>query len=140
MADAVRWAQSSVRPDHGGCPPSLPFIASLEDHLESGWGLPERADDPSDDEDVEPYVSAERAQFYEAALQWQAKYLIDATDIVPGRALSAWLRSQVYRRQGEFEARARKLGLGKSQAYRLRDRALGIIALGLTRDGVPTDE
>lgn len=140
LADAVRWAHHTVTSGASGMSGSqFPYKASLEDHLEEGWGLPEIAGDEEEEEKERVFVSAERAQQYEAALQWQAAYL-GADHPVSSQLLAAWLRSQIKRRSGAFEAAAKRMGFGKSQAYRLRDRALGVIAMGLTVDGVDFDD
>lgn len=51
MLEALRWAQwSAGRTGPGGVKTvSLPFIASLDEHLAEGWGLPEVAGDDDPD-------------------------------------------------------------------------------------------
>lgn len=113
------------------------YKPTLEDHLESGWGLPETAGDEREEEKaIKLRASPEQVKAYLEALEWMADYL--AKDH-PGlaRTLGLWLASKVYRFSFENELRARGSDMTRTHAYRLRDRALSVISQGLQRDGVP---
>lgn len=81
---------------------------------------------------------ATRAQInrMERALVWQARYLARPQDETLRKVLAIWLRSRS-RRGGSFNQSLKRLGVARPTAYRARDRALLLIALGLMRDGVP---
>lgn len=137
MIDAVRWARRTGAPvgpaDIRGSMPT--FIASLDDHLDEGWGFPETAgdDDPQDSALVLP-ASAEDIQRLERALMWPGKYLV--TDYpASAQMLSLWLRHKTQGAGKGFDGAVRKYGLSRGHAYRLRDRGLSKIAIGLTIDG-----
>lgn len=114
------------------------YAPTLEDHLAEGWGLPETADD--DDEEQERHrrkvmalpPSAARVGALSDALHWVGRHVARSH---PGsaRMLALWLRCRVYRRN--YDEAVRAMGVAPGHAYRLRDRALGLIAMGLDRDG-----
>lgn len=68
----------------------------------------------------------------EKAIRWQSLYLIDHEG--PRRVLRVWLQCKVYR--SPFDEACKALGWSRSTAYRARDRALFLIAIGLMQDGV----
>lgn len=139
---AVRWArQFGNAPGPTIMRGSMPtYIASLADHLEEGWGIPEVAGDEAvDDRVIRIPVSPARAQQFETALWWIGAYVAGSN---PGAAqmLSLWLK---YKTQGAgkgFDSAVRRRGLSRGHAYRLRDRALSIIAQHLTAAGVSADD
>lgn len=137
MVEAVRWARYNV----GLTGPSqirstMPaFVASLEDHLEEGWGFPELAADNGPDEKViRINLPPKKVQQLIDALEWCAKYL--AADH-PGsaRMLNLWVRCRVYK--ADFNRNIEARGISRAHAYRLRDRGLSVIAQGLDADRVP---
>lgn len=105
---------------------------SLEDRMEL-WGLPEVAD-PEDVPPMRIRPSAVQVSRHEAALAWPAVYLCPAHH-GSARMCGLWATSRAYRRSFDQSLKAR--GVGRSLAYRLRDRGLSLIAQGLDRDGVP---
>lgn len=140
LVEAVTWAKQFAGPvGPSSVRSSMPsFRATLEDHLDEGWGLPELAgDDGAEDRQMAVPVAPERADFLMAALSWQAIYLVNPGNIGLARNLGLWLHYATARggRDG-FEAALKRRGVAKGHAYRLRDRALSQIAIGLTRDGV----
>lgn len=140
MAAALRWATyNGGKVGPGGIRGSMPsFNPTLDDHLDEGWGLPEAA---GQDDDIEPpkrlIVQATAAQItaYEAALSWPAVYLYPAHE-GSARMLCLWLRCKVHRRPFE-DAVKRRGTISRATAFRLRDRGLTIISMGLDKDGVP---
>src|SRR5690554_3228276 len=78
MIDALRWAALTAGP----VGPSgfvtfratRQFRATLEDHLDEGWGLPEPAEDEPEKK-IRPAYSPEKIAVFRQALQWQTKYL-----------------------------------------------------------------
>lgn len=89
-------------------------------------------------EDAKKYnrfkISASRKEIQqmEESIQWQTLYLNGY--LGAARVLSAFLRARARRKS--FTEEIKKRGWSKSTAYRLRDRALTLIALGLMRDKV----
>lgn len=71
----------------------------------------------------------------ERALIWQARYLTRPEHEMLRRILAIWLRTKA-RRGGSFSNALKRLGIARPTAYRARDRALLIIAIGLMRDGI----
>ena len=137
MVEAVRWARYNVGPT-GPAPmrSAMPiFLPTMEDHLEEGWGLPEKAegvDEP--DRVLRIALPPEKIQQMIDTLEWCAKYL--AADH-PGsaRMLNLWLRCRVYR--GDFNKVVEARGISRAHAYRLRDRGLSLIAQALVANRVP---
>lgn len=68
----------------------------------------------------------------EQAMRWQALYLADHDG--PRRVLRLWLRCKAHRRP--FAEACKKVGWSRATAYRARDRALFLIAIGLMKSGV----
>lgn len=139
LVEALRWARHTGRPV--GPPPvrsTMPaYKATLEDHLDEGWGLPEVADDESEIEEARILrlsISAERAQAYIEALGWVATY-VAPTHPTSARVLNTWLRCRVYNNTDAFLRHCVQMGVSRGHAYRLRNRALRMIAQGLDRDG-----
>lgn len=137
LIEASKWAERASGPVgpsrvRGSCPI---YRATLEDHLAEGWGIPEVAgDDQPDERRLHVALSAIEVERLEDVLQWQARYL--AGHVVMGRILGLWLRAQALGKKGHFERALRGLNLPKTTGYRLRDRAITTIAMGLERDGV----
>lgn len=135
LIDALQWAQR-----YGGATGPAPirsampkYAATLEDHLEEGWGLPERAgDEPISDAKLRVAIGAEAVARHMAALEWQVKYLAKVPH--SRAALALWLRCKVNRLP--FGPMASSAGLSRSAAYSMRDAALVQIARGLDKDGV----
>lgn len=132
---AITWARYSVSPvGPSQIRSTMPaYKASLDDHLDEGWGLPELAEGVPD-EAQRLYVSppADRVQALIEALEWVAHY-VALTNQGSARMLNLWLRCRVYKL--DFDWMVGELGLSRGHAYRLRDRALSLIAQGLDRDG-----
>ena len=138
MTAALRWATySGGKVGPAGLRGSMPsFIASLDDHLDEGWGLPEVAGDEEPGDGKRLVVQATAAQItqHEAALLWSARYLCPDYE-GSARMLGLWLRCKVYRRPFD-DAVKRRGTISRATAFRLRDRGLSIISTGLDRDGV----
>ncbi len=138
MTAALRWATYSggaVGP--AGIRGSMPaYNPTLDDHLDEGWGLPEAAGDDEPGGGKRLIVQATAAQItaHEAALSWPAVYLYPAHD-GSARMLCLWLRCKVFRRPFD-EAVKRRGTISRATAFRLRDRGLSIISIGLDKDGV----
>jgi hypothetical protein len=137
MLAAVRWATYSGGPvGPSGIKGSMPaFNPTLDDHLEEGWGLPEVAGDEGFEErKLVLNISAAQVTAHEAALNWPALYLYPSHEGI-ARMLGLWLRCKVYRR--DFgEAVKRRGTMSRASAFRLRDKGLTVISIGLARDRV----
>lgn len=138
MVEAVRWATySGGKVGPGGIKGSMPaFNPTLDDHLDEGWGLPEAAgdDEPGDGKRLVVQATAAQITRHEAALLWPVRYLHPDYE-GSARMLCLWLRCKVYRRPFEDEVKRRGT-ISRATAFRLRDRGLSIISMGLDRDGV----
>jgi hypothetical protein len=140
LVAAVRWAQYAAGPTGpAGFRSNLPAVAlSWEDRLAEGWGLP---DGPDEEEErlaqkrLKIAVTPAQITQHLAALEWPATYLLPdrAGD---ARVLNLWVRCKVLHRPFN-EAIDRRKYLTRSAAYRMRDRALSVISVGLDRQGVP---
>jgi hypothetical protein len=137
MLAALRWATYSGGPvGPSGIKGSMPaFNPTLDDHLEEGWGLPEVAgDEGAEERKLVLNVSAAQVSAHEAALNWPARYLYPAHE-GSARMLGLWLRCKVYRR--DFGEVVKRRGvMSRASAFRLRDRGLTTISMGLARDKV----
>ena len=143
LVEAVTWARQYAGPiGPAAMRGSMPvYKPTLEDHLEEGWGIPEVAGDKTDeDRPLRMFVEPERADFLMAALSWQAVYLVNAGHPDLAKTLSLWLHHATGKRGSKaFDTMLQKRGISRSHAYRVRDRALGLIAQGLIADGVPCE-
>ncbi|WP_226341007.1 hypothetical protein [Gemmobacter serpentinus] len=133
---ALRWATYSggaVGP--AGIRGSMPaYNPTMDDHLDEGWGLPEVAGDgePGDGKRLVVQATAAQVTAYEAALIWPAVYLYPAYE-GSARMLCLWARCKA--RRVSFDAAVKRRGtIARATAYRMRDRGLSIISVGLDRD------
>lgn len=138
LIDALLWAHRSGGPvgPQGVVTARLPeAVLTLEQRLGLGWGLPEVADP----DDVRPMIvrpSPRQVSRHLAALAWPATYL---TGQEGSRLMTAlWAGCKAFRMPFN-KAIERRGTIDRSAAYRLRDRGLTLIALGLTRDGVSVE-
>ena len=135
LIEAVRWARYHAGPTGPASVRALmpTYLPTLEDRELEGWGDPESAEIEEDRPRRRPLSPAKISAMLEA-LYWPAKYAVEG---FPGsaRVLNLWLRCKVYR--GNFDKTVQHRGeLSRASAYRMRDRALAAIAIGLTNDGV----
>lgn len=72
----------------------------------------------------------------EQAMRWPIAYLAGVDG--PRKVLAVYLRCRAYRKP--FDRACKRIGWPRATAYRARDKALSLIAQGLNRDGVPTDD
>jgi hypothetical protein len=139
MVAALRWATyTGGRVGPGGIKGSMPaFNPTLEDHLDEGWGLPDRAgdDDPEDGKRLVVQATAAQITAHEAALNWPADFLYPAHE-GSARMLCLWLRCKVHKRSFD-DAIKRRGTISRATAFRLRDRGLTIISVGLDLRRVP---
>lgn len=132
---ALGWARRFAGPvgPRGITTARMPeTMLTLEQRLDLGWGLPEAADP----DDVHPMVirpSPRLVSRHTAALVWPAVYLGENEG--SRQMVSLWAGCKAYGRPFN-EAVKRRGTIDRSSAYRLRDRGLTLIALGLIRDGV----
>lgn len=130
LVEAVRWVRYSGGPVGPAairsCMPH--YAATLDDHLEEGWGLPESADDELEVTEMRISPTPERVDELVDALTWISRF-VTATNPGSARMLSLWLRCRV-ERHNFVEALGGKVSRG--HAYRMRDRALSLIAIALT--------
>lgn len=136
MLDAARWAKASagaVGPRSFARIAGLTWSPTLADHLAEGWGLPD-APDPDDIRKPMPAFTQDQIRLFSSALLWQGRYLAADGMVGSSRMLGLWIRSKVH---GENIGNTlHKAGVSRAHAYRLRDRALSRIAIGLTADRV----
>jgi hypothetical protein len=103
------------------------------------WGdlmaMIETNEKPSDDEPKRYTPTARQVSRMEKAIGWPGRYLPGKDADHMRRVLALWLRARSSR-GGSFSEYLKRKGVARTTAYRLRDRALLIIAIGLTRDGV----
>jgi len=132
LIKAARWAyQFGGRVGPSGYGSGMPAMMMTQmDRLAEKWPL-------LDDMDAVPmrrgYSSHEISRF-ERVLFWQSDYLSESP--VVATALCVWIFCKIkkgVRYGGAIDA----LGISRATAYRQRDRALSLIAVGLTRDGIP---
>ena len=140
LIEAVRWAQYAAGPvGPGQMRGSMPTYApTWEERLEEGWGLPDGPDQEEAayrDRKLRISASAEQITAHLACLEWPARYLIPSS-AGDARVLNLWVRCKVLKRPFNDAIDRRKF-LSRGAAYRMRDRALSIISVGLDRDGVP---
>ena len=138
LVEAVKWARRAAGPvgpanPRGG---SMPYVPTDEDFEVEEWGLRETAGSEDDEPKTRPVYDPARAQRLSDALQWQARYVAAPGNRASARALAVWVRCHVFRYDFRREA-PRRLRVSRASAYRLRDRALALIAQGLERDSVP---
>lgn len=135
---ALEWARRTSGPvgPQGVTTVRLPELPmTLERRLALGWGLPEVAD-PDDVRLMVIRPSPRQISRHTAALAWPAVYLAEADG--SRQMVSLWAGCKALRLPFN-EAVKRRGTIDRSAAYRLRDRGLTLIALGLTRDGVSVD-
>lgn len=144
LVDAVRWARYCAGPagPRGYAAARLPIrAATLEDHLAEGWGLPETAGDDEGAAEREALrlhyrlASPAAVQRHLDALGWIASHVAPACPL-SARVAQAWLASKVG--GPRFRTAVQRLpGLCRSEAYRRKDRALGLIAIALEASRTP---
>lgn len=137
LIEAVRWARYNAGPTGPASMRSaMPsYAATFEDHLEEGWGLPEKAEGVDEGEKVTRIpLSPERVDQMIWVLDWCRLYLAKEH---PGDAaiLNLWLRCRVYRINFEAALKQRGFPMSRRHADRMKDRALSTISLRLERDG-----
>ncbi|XAI96300.1 hypothetical protein [Microcystis phage Mae-JY30] len=135
LVEAIRWARYNAGPT-GPAPVRalMPtYIPSQAERDEEGWGHPETADD--DEPVLRRQLRPDQVSAIIDALHWPARYAVPELP-TSARILNLWLRCKVYR--GNFDKTIERQGeMSRASAYRMRDRALAAIAVGLERDGVP---
>ncbi|WP_146038649.1 hypothetical protein [Paracoccus sp. SY] len=136
LLETMTWAHftaGQVGPRGFARVAQLQWSPTLEDHLKEGWGLPEKTDETEVEDRAIPTFSQAQIKLHSQAMLWQARYLYP-DNVGSSRMLALWLRTKV--RRGAFDRAVEKMGVSRGHAYRLRDRALGLIAAGLTADRV----
>ncbi len=135
LIEAFRWVHrfgGQVGPKGYSRIGAISFRATLDDHLEEGWGLPEVAGD--DDLEARPLVlppPPEVVTRHLDALEWTGRYLSD--HIGSARTVGLWAACKARRMSFERAVEGR---MARSAAYRLRDRGLSLISVGLDRERV----
>lgn len=140
LIEAVTWARYCGGPvGPSGIRSAMPsYNPTWEDRLTEGWGLPDGPDEEEQaarERNLRRATTPEQVSRHLAALEWPAIYVAKNN---PGdaRVLALWVKCKVYRRPFNAAVDRRKY-LTSSLAYRMRDRALSAISVGLDRDGVP---
>lgn len=135
LVEAIRWARYNAGPTGPAAVRALmpAYYPTIDERYAEGWGEPETAGDDDPPPERRP-LSPEKITGILDALYWPAKYAVQGHP-TSTRYLNLWLRCKVYR--GNFDRAIEREGrISRASAYRYRDRALGAIAAGLTRDGV----
>lgn len=129
LVEALAWAQGEGGPvgPRGYKTASLPYLATLDDHLAEGWGLPEVADQdaPPDDRPLRLMLPPAVVSRHRAALEWPARFLCP-DHVGSARMVGLWAACKAGRRSFDGAVKAR--GLSRAHAYRLRDRGLALIS------------
>lgn len=133
LTEAVRWAYyAGGRVGPAGYGSGMPaMMMNYLDRLAEGWDI------VADQEPVKKsrrFLAPDEVSRAERVLMWQATYL--GTAPAAAEALSIWVLCKIKRGVRYVDVLDRK-GIARATAYRRRDRALSIIATGLTRDGIP---
>lgn len=102
------------------------------ERLAAGWDFALAADDAELARRRRRSLSPPRVSFLLRAMEWPKNYLAEE----PGaaRLLQLWVACKTSRRRYAGELKRR--GLARATAYRKRDKALSMIAVGLDRDGI----
>ncbi len=135
LVEAVRWARYNAGPTGPASVRALmpTYLPTTQDRELEGWGDPEIAE-IEEERPLRRPPSPAKISAMLAALHWSAQY---AAPGLPGsaRILNLWIRSKVH--GVNFGTVIEKRGeMSRASAYRMRDRALAAIAVGLTNDGV----
>lgn len=138
LVAALEWAQGHGGPvgPRGYKTAALTYVATLDDHLAEGWGLPEVAEDgrPDDDRPLRLMLPPAVVSRHRAALEWPARFLCP-DHVGSARMVGLWAACKAGRRS--FDGAVKERGVARSHAYRLRDRGLMLMAVGLDRERVP---
>lgn len=136
LVAALRWAErASGRVGPAAIRSTMPtYLPTLEDHLAEGWGLPEVAgDDGALERPMERHPTPAEIDAHMQALSWVAEYLAkDHRNLA--MLLQLWLLCRLGR--ADWKKTLQNWRVSRAHAYRLRDRALGMIAQGLERKGI----
>lgn len=99
------------------------------------WGTTSTPDDDEDErrKRLRRRRSPARISFLERAIWWPVDYLHD--DPERARMLQLWLACKMFR--ASFKDAVESRGVARATAYRMVERALTVISVGLDRDGVP---
>ena len=79
-----------------------------------------------------PILTPDQIDRVHQVIEWQITYLQGKT--ASARMLALWLATKIYR--ARFSEICRRRGIPRATAYRLRDRGLTAIAIGLTADQI----
>lgn len=136
LIEAVRWARYNAGPTGPAPVRALypTYYPSDADRDAEGWGLEESADDPTDPPPQRRRLTPKEVSRLIDALHWPMRYAVQG---YPGsaRILNLWLRCKVHK--VNFDKTIERKGrMSRASAYRMRDRALAAIAIGLTKDGI----
>lgn len=107
LLEAMRWVRrTGPAGPRGMSSLRLNFIASMDDHLAEGWGLPEVADDDLEERELILPPSAKQVSRHMAALQWPADYLLPG-HVGSARMVGLWAVCKVSRRSFAGAVKAR---------------------------------
>lgn len=136
LVEAIKWARYNAGPTGpAAVRAAMPtFLPSEQDFEQEGWGERERAEEGDEDKPKPRPLTPKKVSAIIDALHWQARYLGEDHK-TSSEALSLWLKCKVYR--GNFDKAVEARGkYSRRSAYNYLDRALGVIAQGLMRDGI----
>jgi len=141
LIDAIKWAQrsgGSVGPAgfRNGMPD--PALSSEERALEEWPSMFEIEEFDPPKAPTRRSLSPAKVSQMERILVWPMKYLSGFNakdDPVSWEVFHAWIRSKITKGVS-FEEICKEKEWSRATAYRLRDRTLGMIATGLTAEGI----
>ncbi|WP_210385619.1 hypothetical protein [Brucella anthropi] len=126
LVEMVRWLAT-----HGGrvgparLRSAMPELQmELADRLAEGWSSVQANEVTHHRHSYGPRA----VSLFERALDWQGTYLLGERGA--GRVLALWLRCRITKLK--FDAQLKARGWSRATAYRKRDKALSLIAQGLT--------
>jgi hypothetical protein len=135
LVEAVRLCQRVVRgagpSDRSGFWPQVlrdwgDLVMAVETAKENAKAEPDR---------MRHYATAKQITRMERAISWQGRYLSEPGQAPLRRLLALWLRCKASR-GASFGKALKRRKISKATAYRARDRALLLIAIGLMQDRV----
>lgn len=128
LIEAVGWAmRSGGRVGPAGFGSGMPQIMMTQmERIAEQWPL-------LPNEPQRRAFAPARVSQMERILLWQTRYLMDSP--IVAAELSTWLFCKI-KKGARYGAVIERAGKSRATATRSKDRALALIAVGLTRDGI----
>ena len=131
MIRAAKWAfRSGGRAGPAGYGSGMPqMMMTHMDRIAEQWPLL----DNQDEAPKRRFYAPDEISRMERILFWQTDYLQESPIVAV--ALNIWIFCKV-KRGARYGSVIDKMGSSRATAYRQRGRALALISVGLTRDGI----